>query len=164
MHTAILALGSNVGDRAQYIETAIRLLSQQMKIVAVAGLYESKAAGVPDQPDFLNTAAVVETELSPHEVLACIKEIEKETGRIDRFHWGPREIDIDIISYDDLVYRDETLEIPHPHAAERDFVLTPLDEIAPEWHHPSLKKTAKELIAELPSRMVLSRHEKPIIF
>jgi len=148
MHTAFLALGSNVGDRAAHIENAVQLLSRKVEIVARAPLYETRPEGITDQPDFLNTALECRTDMSVRELLAFAKEVEREEGRIERLRWGPREIDIDIIFYDDLVYQDETLTIPHPRMQDRDFVLRPLAALAPDHIHPVLHKTVQTLLGE----------------
>lgn len=150
MTTVYLALGANVGDRAKNIEDAILLLSNKVQITKRASIYESRAVGFENQDNFFNTALKGTTELSPAELLTFVKDIENQVGRVDRFHWGPREIDIDILLFGDTPYKDIILEIPHPHMAERDFVLIPLAEIAPSAMHPLLGKTILELANSLP--------------
>src|SRR5258706_14407111 len=124
-----LGLGSNIGDRKAYIEKAVELLSEEVKVLKRARIYETAPLHFEDQPDFLNTAIFGETILSPLELLSFVKEVEKKVGRTPSFRFGPREIDIDILYYDDIVYKDEVLEIPHPRISERDFVKLPLAEI-----------------------------------
>jgi 2-amino-4-hydroxy-6-hydroxymethyldihydropteridine diphosphokinase len=150
MHTVFLALGSNMGEREVLINKAIDSLRKEINIEKCAPIYESKAFGFADQNDFANTVLLGQTSLSSDELLSFVKKTEKDLGRIERFTWGPREIDIDIIFYDDLIYKSETLEIPHPRIPERDFVLKPLSDIAPDYIHPVLLKTVEELLNELP--------------
>lgn len=145
-----LALGANVGDRKKNLLSAVYLLKEELIQVKVAPIYESMPVGFKDQPNFLNTVISGYTKLKPLELLKFIKSIEKKIGRVKRFHWGPREIDIDILFYNDLVYKDEELEIPHPRLHKRDFVLRPLSYLAPDFIHPFLKKKAKELLLSIP--------------
>jgi 2-amino-4-hydroxy-6-hydroxymethyldihydropteridine diphosphokinase len=112
-----------------------------VSVVSRSSLYETAPVGETDQPPFLNNAVGVETVLSPRELLAVIKEIEKIIGRTPTYRWGPREIDIDILLYDDLVINEPGLTIPHPRMHERAFVLVPLSEIAPIAVHPVLGKS-----------------------
>lgn len=102
-----------------------------------------------DQPKFINMAAEVETGEEPQRLLEILKSIEKEMGREQTFRWGPRTIDLDILFYDDLVMDTPDLRIPHPLMYQREFVLRPLSEIAPDKVHPVLKKTVRELLSEL---------------
>ncbi len=125
MPVVYLALGSNVGDSRGYIEQAIELLSDKVQGIQTAPIYKSKATGHTDQPDFLNTAIRAHTDLTPDDLLEFVNEVEQKVGRVERFHWGPREIDIDIIFYDDLMQKTEKLTLPHPHFRDRDFVLKP---------------------------------------
>ncbi len=149
MTEVYLALGSNVGDSRTTIERAIALLGTALQQIKQAPVYRSKAVGYTDQPDFLNTAISGQTDLSPEALLAFVKDIEKQLGRIERFRWGPREIDIDIIFYGDLILEIPELAIPHPLFSDRAFVLRPLADLKPELIDPRSKQTVKELLAKL---------------
>ena len=150
MHQIYLALGSNIESRKQHIETAITLLREKVQDITVAPLYETKPRYFEDQNNFLNTVLRGYTDLEPRELLQFTKAVQKEVGRVDRFRNGPREIDIDILFYDNVVYKDEELEIPHPRLQERDFVLQPFADINSDFSHPVLNKTIRELLASLP--------------
>ncbi len=150
MATVFLALGSNVGDSRRHIEKAIELLGGSVHNITRAPLYTSKAFGVTNQPDFVNTALRGETSLTPAELLAFVKDVEQKVGRVQRFRWGPREIDIDIIFYGDRVQTDPTLTIPHPGLRERDFVLQPIVDIDPTFIDPLSKRSVRELLDALP--------------
>ena len=145
MHKVFLALGTNLGDREGYLNQAIELIQETLQDVRIGPFIETKPVGVTDQPDFLNTVLVGYTELEPLDLLDFIKGIEKKIGRQVTYRWGPREIDIDIIFYDDLILKTEILEIPHPRMHERNFVLEPLMKLEPNLVHPVLKKTIQEL-------------------
>ena len=149
MAKVFLGLGSNVGNREKNIKRAVGLLSEKIKNIKLARIYKSKPYGFKNQDYFLNTALSGNTDLSPEELFHFIKDVEKEVGRIKRFHWGPREIDIDILFYENLIYETDFLVIPHPRIQERDFVLKPLCDLNPDLIHPVLKKTVKELLDEL---------------
>ncbi len=150
VYQIFLALGSNIENRKQHIETAIVLLREKVHDIIVAPLYETKPRYFEDQQNFLNTVLSGYTDLEPRELLQFTKAVQKEVGRVERFRNGPREIDIDILFYDNVVYKDEELEIPHPRLQERDFVLQPFSDINPDFSHPVLKKTIRELLATLP--------------
>lgn len=145
MHTVYLALGSNVSPREQYLQTAIEKLGKRISQIFVAKQYETEPMYYEKQGMFLNSVLRGKTDLPPHDLLRFAKQIEKEIGRVERFRNGPREIDIDILFYDDLIFKNGTLEIPHPRIAERAFVLRPFIDIDPEFMHPVLRKTIKEL-------------------
>jgi 2-amino-4-hydroxy-6-hydroxymethyldihydropteridine diphosphokinase len=142
-------LGSNVGDSKAYIAKAVDLLGQSVRDIVQAPLYTSKAVGYTDQPDFINTAVRGTTSLSPTELLHFVKAIEQEIGRIYRFRWGPREIDIDVIYYDDVVFNSPELTIPHPRCRERDFVLRPIADIDPSYTDPVAQRSVSDLLALL---------------
>lgn len=128
----LIALGSNMGDRQQNILTAIEELSRHTEITIdkISSLYETKPVGVTEQPDFLNGVISVITTLSPLKLLEVCLQVECQMGRVRNERWGPRNIDIDIIIYDEHVISGEVLNIPHPRLHERAFVLIPLKEIA----------------------------------
>ncbi len=146
MPVVYLGLGSNIRNREENCLRAIEFLRQKGLIITKKSrLYETGPWGVKEQPDYINMALEVNTDLEPEELLRLIKEIEREMGRKETYKWGPRLIDIDILLYDDLTYDRHDLKIPHPLMHERDFVLIPLSEIAPQKVHPVLKKTISEL-------------------
>jgi len=138
-----LGLGSNGGVRHAYIDTAITLLSKKLYGVVRAKVYESKAVGYKNQRNFLNTVVRGTTILTCTDLLSYAKELEQQIGGTYRFRWGPCEVDIDILFYSDLIYRDGRLTIPHPMVNERDFVLKPMTDIAPEFVHPVYLKTMR---------------------
>ncbi len=156
MVTAYLGLGSNLGDRKANINTALAELvrSGRVRLRRVSSIYETKPVGIEDQPDFLNAAAEIETELAPKDLLATIREVERRVGRKKTLKWGPRVIDIDILLYGDERRVEENLEIPHPEMHKRAFVLTPLAEIAPSVKHPILCLTAVQMSAKVGSKGV----------
>ena len=139
----VLGLGTNMGDRLAYLKNAIRYLSKSvLNITAISPVYESPALLKPDAPEewninFLNLAIMGETNFAPQELLEQIKIIEKKVGRQDRGIWAPREIDIDILAYDNLILYEDNLQIPHIHLCERAFALLPFADISPDWHYPA---------------------------
>lgn len=143
-----ISFGSNIGDREYQINEALRKLEQiqDTKLKAVSSLYETAPVGGVVQDDFLNGAAIVETNLTPISFLNEIQRIELELGRERKIHWGPRTIDLDVLLMDDVVIEHERLKVPHPFMHDRSFVLIPLAEIAPEAVHPVLNKKIKELV------------------
>lgn len=150
-HTAYLAVGSNMGDKVQYISGAIRALTShpQIKVKKVSDLIQSEPYGVLDQEDFLNGVLEIETLLAPEELLDAIHDIEDAAGRVRVRRWGPRTLDLDLLFYDKLVYESENLVIPHADLQNRDFVLEPLSTLAPNYRHPILGKTVMEMLQEL---------------
>ncbi|NMB27774.1 MAG: 2-amino-4-hydroxy-6-hydroxymethyldihydropteridine diphosphokinase [Tissierellia bacterium] len=150
MNIVYISFGSNIGDREKAIEEALDLIDQnQMKITKRSNIYETEPYGYTEQPVFLNGAVEVETKLTCREVLEKLLNIEKEVGRVRKFKWGPRLIDLDIIFFNDEIYDEEDLKVPHTDMQNRDFVLKPLNELCPDIIHPVLKKTIKELLEDL---------------
>jgi len=146
----LIGLGSNIGDRQKNIITAIQKLNklQGISIDRISSLYETKPVGVTAQPDFLNGVISIVTNLTPHQLLEVCLNVECQMGRIRDQRWGPRNIDIDILVYDDYIIEDESLSIPHPRLHERSFVLIPLQEIAggkPIYHG----QTPEELLNKI---------------
>jgi 2-amino-4-hydroxy-6-hydroxymethyldihydropteridine diphosphokinase len=127
-----VALGSNMGDRVKVLLGAVAAIDRMGTINAVAALYETEPIGGPDQPPYLNSVVVLETSDEPKEVLEKLQEIEAEAGRRRTTPWGPRTLDLDIVTSDGLAVATETLQIPHPRASVRRFVLEPLVEVWPE--------------------------------
>lgn len=132
--TCYIALGSNLGDRLHHLREAVRYLKAcpETQLSAWASIYETAPVGPAGQANYYNTVVRLETSRSPQELLAHCQEIEKQLKRVRTIHWGPRTIDLDILLYEDLVLNEPGLQIPHPRLLERDFVLIPLLEIAPE--------------------------------
>jgi len=150
LKTAFLALGSNIGDREANLRDAVdRLASDEIHVLRRSSLYETAPQEMLDQPSFLNAVVEVETSLLPMQLLARIREIEREMGRQRIAPKGPRNIDIDILFYGRAVITTQELEVPHPRLAQRRFVLEPLAEIAPDFRHPVTGKTASEILAAL---------------
>ena len=141
----LIAIGSNLGDREEHIQGAIELIGKSIgKPVRVATLYETAPVGAADQ-QFLNSALIVLSKLPPAEVLQLLLNIEKVLGRLREVHWGNRTIDLDIIlvkkNGEPMSVSTESLNVPHPRLLERDFVLCPCAEIAPDWIHPFTLET-----------------------
>jgi 2-amino-4-hydroxy-6-hydroxymethyldihydropteridine diphosphokinase len=143
-----IGLGSNVGNRKNFLEAALSQIVEEYKasIIAKSGVKETKAVDYEDQPNFLNQVVKIETELTPLELLETLKKIESDIGRIHRFSKGPREIDLDILLYDDLITDSDILKIPHPEIIKRDFVLEHLLDINPELIEPISKKKYSEVL------------------
>ncbi|RED52226.1 2-amino-4-hydroxy-6-hydroxymethyldihydropteridine diphosphokinase [Aestuariispira insulae] len=140
-----VALGTNMGERAENLETGIERLGELMTVTGRSRLYQSAPMYVTDQPAFLNMAVRGTTALTPEEFLDGLKRLEHEIGRRPTFRNGPRVIDLDILYYGDLLMDTERLNIPHPRIAERGFVLEPLRDLAPEWHDVRMGKTIAQM-------------------
>jgi len=149
MNKIYIGIGSNLGQRQDNCEKAINLMNERgITVTRRSSMIETEPWGITNQPDFINMAVEAETSLGPEELLAVLKKIETETGRTPIERWGPRVVDLDILFYNDHVIRSEGLEIPHPGIRDREFVLKPLMEIAPDKVHPVLKKSVKDLFLQ----------------
>ena len=150
-HRVYLSVGSNIGDREQHLRNAVSALKdcRQIRSVQSSSLVETKPYGKTDQADFLNGAIFLETLFSPKELLQKLHQIEALEGRVREVHWGPRTLDLDILFYDKLVYEDADLILPHVDLENREFVLKPMCELAPNLRHPILGKTMAQLLREL---------------
>ncbi len=151
----LIALGSNLGDRADYLAQARAALEgHDIEISSASSMIETPALMPENAPPdwnvpYLNQVLRVRTTLQPMALLMCLKLIEHDLGRAERAIWAPREIDLDLLAYGEEIIITERLVLPYPQMDSRAFVLKPLMEIAPHWRHPVLEKTAAELLAEL---------------
>lgn len=150
-HEAYIALGSNMGDSRVYLEEAVKALfaDENNMVEKVSDWIVTKPYGGVEQSDFLNGVLKLKTLYTPVELLNKLHKIEQAAGRERKIHWGPRTLDLDIIFYDKLVYEDENLIIPHVDMQNRDFVVNPMVQIAPNFRHPILLKTMTELERDL---------------
>jgi len=157
--SAYLLLGSNLGDRKQLLLSALALIEEKAgAIFAQSGFYETEAWGKTDQPDFVNMAVGIKTDLPALNLLRVLLDIERELGRVRLEKWGERLIDIDLILYGaEIIDLGDELQVPHPQMQNRKFVLAPLAEIAPKVVHPILKKTISEILAILTDSLSVSK-------
>lgn len=129
---AVISLGANLGEPKANLDLALGLLHEATEVISVSSYLQTKPVGGPDQPDYLNAVAIIESELPAKDLLALLNGIETAMGRTREIHWGPRVIDLDLIQYGGLLVNDEQLTLPHPRAHERRFVLAPWFEIEPD--------------------------------
>ena len=150
MSIAYIALGSNLGDKKANLRQALKmLLVKGLQIRSVSSFFKTEPYGVTDQPEFINAVAYVKTDLAPEKLLKLLLDTELEMGRVRLRHWGERNIDLDLLLYDDLIYYSEKLVLPHPDMQNRLFVLQPLSEIAADKIHPVYKKSIQNLLKSL---------------
>lgn len=142
-----IALGSNLGESRATLENALKTIDQTPGITlkTYSSWYKTAPIG-PSQPDYLNACALLDVQLSPHELLKTLLSIEDKFGRVRQEHWGPRTLDLDVLLFGDLILDTTDLQIPHPRMTERGFVLVPLAEIAPDWIEPVSGKAISQLV------------------
>ncbi len=155
-HIAFVAYGSNMGDSKKIIDEAVAGLTDNkyINIIAKSSDYRSAPYGGVEQDDFINGIIMLETVLSPHNLLEVLHKYENEAGRQRTVHWGPRTLDLDIIFYDKEIIKSEELTVPHSDMHNRDFVLVPLCEIAPDFIHPVYNKSVRELKENLTGKYI----------
>ena len=129
---AVVALGANLGNPEEQIELALALLKESTEVQSISSLYRTKPVGGPEQPDYINAVCLLESDLPAADLLSLLHGIEKTLGRVRTEHWGPRTIDLDLIQYGNILSSAAELELPHPRAHERRFVLEPWSEIEPD--------------------------------
>jgi 2-amino-4-hydroxy-6-hydroxymethyldihydropteridine diphosphokinase len=144
----VIALGSNLGDREEILNRAVKSLSNFLTNVRISSFYETDPVGGPDQPDYLNAVMTAEYSLAPELLLKQMQEIENEAGRTREVRWGARTLDLDLIAVDAIEQEDDFLTLPHPRAHERAFVLEPWLEIDADAQIPG-KGSAQSLLANL---------------
>lgn len=158
MNVAYLLTGGNLGERKENLQRAKQAIAQQAgQVTAASALYETEAWGIQDQAPFLNQALEIRTELSADDLLQVLLSIEQDLGRVREVKYGPRIIDIDIIFYNHAIIRHPGLTVPHPHMQQRRFVLECLADIAPDFQHPVLGKTVRELLKECPDTLTVNK-------
>ncbi|MCX6168295.1 MAG: 2-amino-4-hydroxy-6-hydroxymethyldihydropteridine diphosphokinase [Ignavibacteriales bacterium] len=148
VNNIFLALGSNKGNRLEFIYSAVRKINENdsCKVLKCSSIYETTPYGIVDQPNFLNAVIAISSDFNIIELLQFVKHLEKNIGRTESLEkWGEREIDVDIIFYNDVIYTGDMLVIPHPESLKRDFVIIPLLEIAPDFIFPGMQKKIMEL-------------------
>jgi 2-amino-4-hydroxy-6-hydroxymethyldihydropteridine diphosphokinase len=142
MNKVCLLIGTNLGNRVLNLEKSLKSLENKLgQIATISSVYETEAWGITNQPSFYNLALVINTNYNPFEVLEITQNIENDIGRIRKEKWGARIIDIDIIFFNNDIIQSDSLIIPHPRLAERNFVLVPLQEIIPNYNHPVFNET-----------------------
>jgi 2-amino-4-hydroxy-6-hydroxymethyldihydropteridine diphosphokinase len=155
-----LSLGSNVGQKIDNLAKAVHFMEQEgVKILAASALYETQPVDISSQPWFLNQVLEIESEKDPESLLNVVKAIEQRMGRTPSRSKEPRIIDIDILLAEEMIFKTKTLEIPHPRLAERNFVLIPLKEIAPDAVHPVLNLTVEDLWRKSSDRSIVRKWE-----
>ena len=155
MAKVVIALGSNKGDRLTFIKEALKRIDKLGYISNVASLYQTSAYGVTNQADFYNSVIILNTEIGPKELLSELKNIEKRVGRTKSIRWGPREIDLDIILYNQTQINSKELTIPHPDFHNRIFVLQPLVEIEPELPVPGMNTSTSKLLNKCKDKTII---------
>ncbi|MBF7020760.1 2-amino-4-hydroxy-6-hydroxymethyldihydropteridine diphosphokinase [Staphylococcus sp. 18_1_E_LY] len=148
MKTAYLGLGSNVGDRLEQLESAIKILDQAdgVQVSQISPVYETEPVGYVEQPNFLNLCVEVKTTLTPQQLLQQCFYTEHQLHRVRDIRWGPRTLDVDILLYENEIIEEENLTVPHPRMRERAFVLTPLNDIATDVVEPHTQLSIGELV------------------
>ena len=150
-----LSLGSNLDDRYAALQAALAAFPPAVTVLAESPIYETPPWGVTGQPAFLNMVVRAETHLAPLALLAFLKRLETQLGRLPSIRYGPRKIDLDILFYDELVLDTPELFLPHPRLSERAFVLVPLADLAPGLVHPVLGRPIRDLLATVDTKGII---------
>lgn len=164
LNIVFIGIGSNEGNKLNYIKSAVTLINDLADCVIekVSSIYETLPFGDVKQNNFFNAVIKISTSLSPQELFNELKIIEQKLGRIFREKWGPREIDLDILLFNDLIFSDEIITLPHKGIINRDFVLVPLIEIEPDLIHPVYKKKMAEFVSGLKIKNIINQLTEPL--
>lgn len=164
MKKAYIALGTNLGERLENLKLALELIDTEggLEVKSVSSVYETKPVGGPDQGYFLNACALIKSDLTPTMLLLKLLEIENKMGRIREERWGPRIIDLDLLIYENVTMNTPLLELPHPRLTERDFVLLPLCDIAPDLVIARGGKTVYNHLSTRPKADDVTRYSEQI--
>lgn len=154
MTTVALSLGANLDDRLAALQSAVDVCAEHTRVVAVSGVYATDPVGGPEQPEFLNAVLLLQTDAPPEQVLALAQRAEQAQGRTRGVRWGPRTLDVDVLTYGDLVSVDPELTLPHPRAVQRAFVMVPWAEVDPGFEVPGSGATVAEIAATLDARRI----------
>ncbi len=159
LNIVFIGLGSNEGNKIDNIRATIKAISKLAfcKIEKVSSLYETFPLGEVEQDNFINAVIKIKTSLNPQALFGELKKIEQNLGRIVREKWGPREIDLDILFFNDLIFSDEIITLPHKGIIYRDFVIVPLIEIEPEFVHPVYKKNIADFLLDLKTKNIINK-------
>jgi len=156
-NSVILGLGSNLGSKSANLCTAIRYISDFCEVLKVSPLYKTESLLKDDQDAYFNLCVLAETNLEPLELLKCLKYIEKRMGRENTGHWYTRVIDIDIIDFNNKIFESDNLIIPHPQIDKRSFVLYPLNDVKPDYRHPSSCLSSENMVKILKDDLGIKR-------
>lgn len=160
MKNAYIGLGTNLGERLENLKRAVGLINKEdaLEVKSVSSVYETKPIGGPEQGNFLNACALIKSELTPTKLLLKLLEIENIMGRVREERWGPRIIDLDLLVYENVIMNTPLLDLPHPRLIERDFVLIPLCDIAPDLVISGSGKTVNNLLSTRPKADDVTRY------
>ena len=149
-HRVFLSIGSNLGNRLEFLQRGVDMLGaiEGVSIAAVSSVYETEPVGNKNQPPYLNAALELRCSLAPDELVAQLKAAERTIGRSSSERWGPREIDLDLVYYADVVTVAPGLAVPHPEAERRKFVLVPIAELSPTFIDPKRQRTVGDLLRD----------------
>jgi 2-amino-4-hydroxy-6-hydroxymethyldihydropteridine diphosphokinase len=160
---AYIGIGSNLGEREQHVRAALDALAAlpDTTLTRASSLYDTEPVGGPEQPDFLNAVAELDTNLTPRQVFWNLMRIERQLGRVRTVRWGPRTIDLDLLLAGDAVIDEPDLQVPHPELTRRSFVLVPLVELDPLLRHPVTGETLLQILSRLETRPPVKRGTQP---
>lgn len=164
LNIAYIGIGSNEGNKRTNIKSAIDLINEiaDCNIEKISSVYETLPFGDIEQNNFFNAVIKISTKLNPQELFIELKKIEQRLGRIIREKWGPREIDLDVLLFNDLIFSDEIITLPHKGIIYRDFVLVPLIEIEPELIHPVFNKKIVDFVLDLKTKNIINKLSEPL--